>query len=88
MSRTDYNDLGDTFQTTFKETADKYFGIKSSSSVSDIKTKIGKQVDVKDLHIQNDLIVGAEIEDYDNFINDLKNQGEDLSVESSRNDLE
>jgi len=88
MSRTDYNDLGDTFQTTFKETADKYFGINNGALASDIKTKIGKQVNVKDLHIQNDLIVGAEIEDYDNFINDLKNQGEDLSVESSRNDLE
>lgn len=85
MSRADYNDLGDSFQTTFKDIADEYFEIKDDGNA---KTKIGKKIEVENLHIQNDLIVGAEIEDYDNFVDNLKNQGEDLSVDSSKNDLE
>lgn len=85
MSRADYNDLGDSFQNTFKEIADEYFEIKDEGNA---KNKIGKKIEVENLHIQNDLIVGAEIEDYDNFVHDLKNQGEDLSLDSSKNDLE
>ena len=88
MSRADYNDLGDSFQATFKEAADNYFGLKKDEATIQIKNKIGKVIDIDDLHIQNELIVGAEIKDYDNFISDLKDKGEDLSLDSSKNDLE
>lgn len=85
MSRSDYNDLGDSFQITFKKIADKYFGIKNEGSA---KNQIAKKIEIKNLHIENSLIVGAEIENYDNFVDDLKNQGEDLNIDSSKNDLE
>jgi len=88
MSRTDYNDLGDSFQASFKEIADEYFWIKKDESSSNAKSKIGKRIEVENLHIQNDLVAGVEIEDYDNFVNELKNKGEDLSLDSSKNDLE
>lgn len=88
MSRTDYNDLGDSFQHTFKEVADKYLGVRKDEPTNQIKLKIGKKIDINNLHIKNELIVGVEIEDYDNFITDIKDRGEDLSLDSSRNDLE
>jgi len=88
MSRTDYNDLGDSFQAIFSCIADEFFGIGKDESISNVKSKIGKKVEVNNLHIQNNLIVGVEIEDYDNFIYDIKNRGEDLSLDSSKNDLE
>ena len=38
--------------------------------------------------VENQLIVNAEIEDYDNFVKEIKDKGEDLSEETSRNDIE
>jgi len=88
MSRTDYNDLGDSFQETFKELADKFFKIKKEDSQKIRESNIDKELNIKDLSVENTLIVGAEIEDYDNFVNNIKESGEDLSLESSKNDLE
>jgi type III restriction enzyme len=88
LSRTDYNDLGDSFQNTFKEVADKFLKINKDDSKSIRESKINKAFNIKDLSIKNNLIVGAEIEDYDNFVKDIQESGEDLSLESSKNDLE
>jgi len=38
--------------------------------------------------IKNKLIVDAEIEDYDNFVKEIRDKGEDLSEETSKNDIE
>ncbi len=73
MARTDYNDLGDTFQMTFKEVASK----KLDTKKLDLKAKV-----------TNGLIVGVEIHDYDNFTKELLEEGGSYDEEMSRHDLE
>lgn len=74
MTRADYNDLGDSFQFTFKQVADK------------------EGLSTKDLNlnpkITNDLIVDAEVGNYDNFVKDLGDEGGSYRREMSRHDLE
>jgi len=89
MGRTDYNDLGDSFQITFKEIADKYFDISGKESSEEIKRKINfKGLEIKTAKVENKLIVDAEIEDYDNFVKEIRDKGEDLNEETSKNDIE
>jgi len=73
MTRADYNDLGDTFQQTFKMVADKKLDLKKV----DLKPKV-----------TNGLIVGVEIDDYDNFTKELLAEGGSHDQEMSRHDLE
>ena len=73
MARADYNDLGDTFQTTFKDIANK----KLNTKKLDLKPKV-----------TNGLIVGVEISDYDNFTKELLEEGGNYDEEMSRYDLE
>jgi len=73
MTRADYNDLGDTFQMTFKQVADKKLDIKKLN----LKPKV-----------TNGLIVGVEIDDYDNFTKELFEEGGSYDEEMSRHDLE
>lgn len=73
MTRADYNDLGDTFQITFKNVADKKLDTKKLN----LKPKI-----------TNGLIFGVEIDDYDNFTKELFEEGGSHDEEMSRHDLE
>lgn len=73
MTRADYNDLGDSFQETFKKIADKKLNLKDL----DLKPKI-----------TNGLIVGVEIDDYDNFTKELISEGGNHDQEMSRHDIE
>jgi type III restriction enzyme len=73
MTRADYNDLGDTFQETFKKVADKKLNLKNL----DLKPKV-----------TNGLIVGVEIDDYDNFTKELLAEGGSHDQEMSRHDIE
>lgn len=73
MTRADYNDLGDSFQTTFKKIADKKLDVK--------KMELRPRV-------TNGLIVGVEIDDYDNFTKELFEEGGSHDEEMSRHDLE
>lgn len=73
MTRSDYNDLGDSFQETFKKIADKKLDLKSL----DLKPKV-----------TNGLIVGVEIDDYDNFTKELFSEGGSHDQEMSQHDLE
>lgn len=73
MTRADYNDLGDSFQDTFKKVADKKLDIKKL----DLKPKV-----------TNGLIVGVEIDDYDNFTKELIAEGGSHDQEMSRHDIE
>lgn len=89
MSRADYNDLGDSFQKTFKQIANKELGIKDGDTKAQIKKRLKEQsLDVTDVKVESNLIVDAEIENYDNFIGELKTSTVELSNEISRNDLE
>ena len=86
MSRSDYNDLGDSFQTTFKKIANKTFGIKESDS--NAKKKLtAKGLELKP-QVTNGIIVGVEIDDYDNFTKELLAEGGSHDQEMSQHDIE
>ncbi len=88
MSRTDYNDLGDTFQETFSDVANTYFNILGK----DTPAQVMKKLETKNLEISpsvtNGLIVGVEIDDYDNFTKELIAEGGSHDQEMSQHDLE
>ncbi len=84
MTRSDYNDLGDTFQTTFKKVANAYFGTKENDST---KKLTEKGLELKP-HITNGIIVGVEIDDYDNFTKELLAEGSSHDQEMSQHDIE
>jgi len=89
MSRADYNDLGDSFQKAFKQVANKALGIKEDESKTEIKKKLkAHSLDVKDVKVQSSLVVDAEIENYDHFIEEMKESTGEVENEISRNDLE
>jgi len=86
MSRSDYNDLGDTFQTTFKKLANSFFGIKQGDG--DINNKLKtKGLELKP-KLTNGIIVGVEIDDYDNFTKELLAEGGSHDQEMSQHDIE
>ncbi len=87
MSRTDYNDLGDSFQETFNEVANKYFGIGKDNPAQVIKKLEAKSLETKP-SVTNGLIVGVEIDDYDNFTKELITEGGSHDQEISQHDLE
>jgi type III restriction enzyme len=88
MSRTDYNDLGDSFQETFDEVASEYFNIiAKDTSAQSIKKLELKNLDTNP-SVTNGLIVGVEIDDYDNFTKELVAEGSNHDQEMSQHDLE
>jgi len=89
MGRTDYNDLGDSFQIIFKEVADKFFDVEKKELIENTKKNlIARGLELYNVKIKNKLIVDAEIEDYDNFVKEIRDKGEDLSEETSKHDIE
>ncbi len=86
MSRSDYNDLGDTFQSTLKKVANKYFGIKDGES--NPKKKLEEKGLSLKPHVTNGIIVGVEIDDYDNFTKELLSEGSSHDLEMSQYDIE
>ncbi len=88
MSRTDYNDLGDTFQETFAKVTDEYFGISTRDLRAAMLTKIkAKKLEINPI-VTNGLVVGVEIDDYDNFTKELRDEGDTHEQEMSQHDLE
>lgn len=86
MSRSDYNDLGDTFQSTFKKVANDFFGIKTKDT--DVKKKLlDKDLELKP-QVKNGIIVGVEIDDYDNFTKELLAEGGSHDHDMSQYDIE
>ena len=89
MDRTDYNDLGDSFQITFKDVADNFFDVREKEFIEETKKKlIAKGLELYDVKVPIKLIVDAEIEDYDNFVKQIKERGSDLIGDTSKNDIE
>jgi type III restriction enzyme len=86
MSRSDYNDLGDTFQTTFKNVANKYFNIKDNDKETAQKLTSGNLE--LNPQVTNGIITGVEIDDYDNFTKELLSEGDSHDLEMSQNDIE
>src|SRR3989344_1099301 len=89
FERPDYNDLGDTFQTTFAEVADQAFGIRPKDTEAAFKKKlVDKEFNLKATVVTNSLIVNAKIEVFDDFINELKKAPEDMDLQASYNDVQ
>lgn len=88
MSRTDYNDLGDSFQETFKKTANEYFSISEKDTKASVIKKLTDKKLVLDKKVTNGLIVDVEIDDYDNFKQELLSEGSSYEQEMSHHDLE
>jgi type III restriction enzyme len=88
MSRTDYNDLGDSFQETFLKVADQHLGISDKDAKPDVMRKLTKNGFNVSAKVTNGLIVGVEIDDYDNFTQELRSEGGNHDREMSEYDLE
>lgn len=89
LKRGKYNDLGLSFQKTFIAIANEYFDLTGKEVFGQLENKFkAKGFDITQQNITNNLIVNAEIEVYDNFVEELKNQKENLEHESSRHDVE
>jgi type III restriction enzyme len=87
ISRTDYNDLYSSFEKTFKEVADAYFETTNEAIGEGAKKLLTKGLDT-DTSLKNNLIVDVEIDDYDNFVSELKTSGAEEACEMSQNDVE
>ena len=88
MSRTDYNDLGDSFQDEFKKIADEYFSLKGAITNKVAQKKLSEKGLDTDAVVTNGLITGVEIDDYDNFKQELISEGSSHEQEMSQHDLE
>ena len=87
-ARNDYNDLGDSFQRIFGETANNFFDIQDSIDIRERMTKIAaKGLNLKP-DITSDIITGVEIDDYDNFVAELKAEGSSQAQTVSLHDIE
>ena len=87
LSRTDYNDLGDSFQETFSKHANLAFGLSEKitpkKALAQLKEK-GLQQD----SVRQDIIVNLEIEDYDNYLENLQSHRVTAATELSDSDVE
>lgn len=87
-ARNDYNDLGDSFQRVFGQVANKYFDIQDSFDIRERTAKIqAKGLNLKP-DITSDIITGVEIDDYDNFVSELKAEGSSQAQTVSLHDIE
>ena len=88
LGRTDYNDLGDTFQYTFESVANNEFGISAKDKPSEKREKLSKKgIDTEIEQISSNLIIDAEIEDYDNFAEQIRERGTDKEFAISSGDI-
>jgi len=87
-ARNDYNDLGDSFQRTFEQVANEYFDIQDPFDIRERTAKIeAKGLELKP-EITSDIITGVEIDDYDNFVSELKAEGGNQAQKVSLHDVE
>ena len=89
--RVDFNTLTpeDKWQKFFKEFLDTEFGtIYEVSKQNENHKKIESDIDLKKKNIDNQIVVNAEIESFDNFVNEIKEKGKDFNYHFSQLDVE
>ncbi len=89
--RVDFNTLTpeDKWQKFFKEFLDAEFGtIYETSKQKENYKKIKSDIDLEIKNIDNKIIVNAEIESFDNFVNEIKEKGKNLNYHFSQLDVE
>ena len=87
LSRTDYNDLGDSFQATFIDQANTYFGIGDKTKPNKSLSLLAEKGITQDL-VHQDIIVNLEIEDYDNYLENLQSHETTTATELADIDVE
>ncbi len=90
LSRVDYGDLSSSsrFQKSFIESMNKYFDLLETDLIGVKNEKLEKHNLSLDGHITNQVVVNAEFADFDHLSLDFKNQGFEMNVEMSGNDVE
>lgn len=86
MSRSDYNDLGDSFQKTFFKVAESELGIKDPLKASKILS--GRGFNAESAYVESSWITGIELDNYDDFITEALNEGTVHSMKMSEHDIE
>ena len=87
-ARNDYNDLGDSFQQVFATVANEHFDIQDSFDIRERTNKIETKGLNLNPTITSDIITGVEIDDYDNFVAELKAEGSSQAQKVSLHDIE
>ena len=86
MSRSDYNDLGDSFQKTFFKVAESELGIKDPLKASKILS--GRGFNAESAYVESSWITGIELDNYDDFITEALDEGTVHSMKMSEHDIE
>lgn len=89
--RVDFNTLTpeDKWQKFFKEFLDKEFEtVYDISRQEENFKKVKSDIDLEKKNISNQIIVNAEIESFDNFVNEIKEKGKNLNYHFSPLDIE
>lgn len=87
--RTDFNTLTPPplWQKFFLQTLDREFGTKVQLISANLKA-IKSHFDITSTNVNNQIIVDAEIESFDNFIHEIKEKGRNLDYHFSHLDVE
>lgn len=87
--RTDFNTLTPPplWQKFFLQTLDREFGTKTQLISENLKA-IKSHFDLTSTNVNNQIIVDAEIESFDNFIHEIKERGKNLDYHFSQLDVE
>lgn len=89
--RTDFNTLTPPplWQRFFLHIMDQDFGTsKEIFTTGDNYKKVKSQIDLKTKNVNNQIIVNAEIESFDNFVHEIKDKGKNLDYHFSQLDVE
>src|SRR3990167_720400 len=88
-NRIDFNTLTPPplWQKFFLEIMDQEFGTKLQF-VAENKKIIRSQIDLASTNVNNQIIVNAEIESFDNFVQEIKEKGQNLDYHFSQLDVE
>jgi type III restriction enzyme len=89
--RADYNTLTPPhkWQESFLKTFDDYFGTKLLAvNFKQNIEKINQKISLANNTVDTQILVGAEIDSFDNFISQLKNKSKDISYKFSSSDIE
>lgn len=87
--RTDFNTLTPPplWQKFFLQALDEVFGTKIQSVTENLKV-IKKNFDFSSTDVNNQIVVNAEIESFDNFVHEIKEKGKNLDYHFSQLDVE
>jgi type III restriction enzyme len=86
MSRSDYNDLGDSFQKTFFKVAEDKFGITNPLKAS--KTLSEQGFNSESAYVESSWITGIELDNYDDFRSEALDEGIAHAMHMSEHDIE